>query len=162
MVGKQGDEMTKFTSEFIAFWRNTLKVVAGVRGGMMEIEKFALEALDHIERLQKRIAELESVNEDQALTISQNDYAYTIDKEMMEKRIAELETYIDDCQSKPCYANKKEEARKKINDILAHALTERKEDYYLDGKYFRWGKLEKDIMEVVDNIFVDGGNENAK
>ena len=72
------------------------------------------------------------------------------------------EAYIDDCQSKPCYANKKEEARKKINDILAHALTERKEDYYLDGKYFRWGKLEKDIMEVVDNIFVDGGNENAK
>ncbi len=79
-----------------------------------------------------------------------------------EERIEELETYIDDCQSKPCYANKKEEARKKINDILAHALTERKEDYYLDGKYFRLGKLEKDIMEVVDNIFVDGGNENAK
>ena len=51
--------MTEFTSEFIAFWRNTLKVVAGVRGGMMEIEKFALEALDHIERLQKRIEELE-------------------------------------------------------------------------------------------------------
>jgi hypothetical protein len=50
----------------------------------------------------------------------------------------------------------------KLNDILAHALTERKEDYYLDGKYFRWRKLEKDIMEVVDNIFVDGGNENAK
>ncbi len=30
-----------------------------------------------------------------------------------EERIEELETYIDDCQSKPCYANKKEEARKK-------------------------------------------------
>ena len=54
-----GDEMTEFTSEVIAFWRNTLKVVAGVRGGMMEIEKFALEALDHIEHLQKRIEELE-------------------------------------------------------------------------------------------------------
>jgi hypothetical protein len=80
----------------------------------------------------------------------------------LQQRVDTLETYIDDCQSKSCYANKKEEARKKINDILAHALTERKEDYYLDGKYFRWGKLEKDIMEVVDNIFVDGGNENAK
>jgi hypothetical protein len=80
----------------------------------------------------------------------------------LQQRVDTLEAYIDDCQSKPCYANKKEEARKKINDILAHALTERKEDYYLDGKYFRWGKLEKDIMEVVDNIFVDGGNENAK
>jgi hypothetical protein len=80
----------------------------------------------------------------------------------LQQRVDTLETYIDDCQSKPCYANKKEEARKKINDILAHALTERKEDYYLDGKYFRWGKLEKDIMEVVDNIFVDGGNEHTK
>jgi len=55
--------MTEFTSEVIAFWRNTLKVVAGVRGGMMEIEKFALEALDHIERLQKRVDELEALNE---------------------------------------------------------------------------------------------------
>jgi len=42
---------------------------------------------DHIEHLQKRIAELESVNEDQALTISQNDYAYAVDKEMMEAEI---------------------------------------------------------------------------
>ena len=47
------------------------------------------EALDHIERLQKRIAELEAVNEDQALIISQNDYAYTIDREMMEAEIKE-------------------------------------------------------------------------
>jgi len=47
------------------------------------------EAIDHIERLQKRIAELEAVNEDQALIISQNDYAYTIDREMMEAEIKE-------------------------------------------------------------------------
>ena len=39
----------------------------------------------------KRIALLEQVSQDQALTISQMDYAYTIDKETMEKRIAELE-----------------------------------------------------------------------
>ena len=37
--------------------------------------------------LRQRIAELESVNEDQALTISQNDYAYAVDKEMMEAEI---------------------------------------------------------------------------
>ena len=47
------------------------------------------EALDHIEHLQKRIAELESVNEDQALTISQNDYAYTIDREIIKTKIKE-------------------------------------------------------------------------
>ena len=39
--------------------------------------------------LRQRIAELESVNEDQALTISQNDYAYAVDKEMMEAEIKE-------------------------------------------------------------------------
>lgn len=42
-----------------------------------------------IHSLEQLIAELESVNEDQALTISQNDYAYTIDKEMMETEIKE-------------------------------------------------------------------------
>ena len=35
----------------------------------------------------ERIEELEQVSQDQALTISQNDYAYTIDKEMMEAEI---------------------------------------------------------------------------
>jgi hypothetical protein len=38
---------------------------------------------------QARVQELESVNEDQALTISQNDYAYAVDKEMMEAEIKE-------------------------------------------------------------------------
>ena len=47
------------------------------------------DALDHIERLQKRVQELEAVNEDQALTLTQNDYAYTVDKEMMEAEIKE-------------------------------------------------------------------------
>jgi len=42
----------------------------------------------------KRIALLEQVSQDQALTISQMDYAYTIDKETMEKRIAELEVAL--------------------------------------------------------------------
>ena len=89
----------------------------------------------------------------------------------LQQRVDTLEAYIADYCA-PIISDKyieidqlhkrKEEARKKINDILAHAITERKEDYYLDGKYFRWGKLEKDIMKVVDNIFVDGENENAK
>jgi len=73
--------MTEFTSEYIK----------SVRMCSYLIEPPASEVVgnlcDHIERLQKRIAELESVNEDQALTISQNDYAYTINEEMMEAEI---------------------------------------------------------------------------
>jgi len=80
----------------------------------------------------------------------------------LQQRVDTLEAYIADYQSTPCYVSKKEEARKKINDILVHAVTERKEDYYLDGKYFRWGKLEKDILEVIDSIFVGEGMKNAK
>lgn len=59
-------------------------------------------------------------------------------------------------QPTPCKVSK-EEARKKISDIFARVLTERKEDYYLDGKYFRWGKLEKNIMEVIDNLLAEEG-----
>ena len=75
--------MTEFTSEYIK----------SVRMCSYLIEPPASEVVgnlcDHIERLQTRIAELESVNEDQALTISQNDYAYAVDKEMMEAEIKE-------------------------------------------------------------------------
>lgn len=51
--------MTEFTSEFITNWKHAIKVVVGVRGDMREVEKFALEALDEIERLQARVQELE-------------------------------------------------------------------------------------------------------
>ena len=75
--------MTEFTKEYIQ----------SVRMCSYLIEPPASEVVgnlcDHIERLQTRIAELESVNEDQALTISQNDYAYAVDKEMMEAEIKE-------------------------------------------------------------------------
>ena len=89
--------MTEFTSEKMAEWRHMIKNIRSrpVESGREYLLTGVLSnALDHIERLQKRIEELESVNEDQALTISQNDYAYTIDKEMMEKRIAELECQL--------------------------------------------------------------------
>lgn len=159
--------MTKFTKEYIYKVRVYSTLIDEPASEVIE------ECLDEIERLQARVQELEIYNKNfhlaciNALDLHRESDVPKLKDipkiiEELRTRVQELETYIDDCQSKPCYANKKEEARKKINDILAHALTERKEDYYLDGKYFRWGKLEKDIMEVVDNIFVDGGNENAK
>ena len=78
--------MTEFTAEFIAEARESLTEPGVERSIAIPVQ---LEALDHIERLQKRVQELEAVNEDQALTISQNDYAYTIDREMMEAEIKE-------------------------------------------------------------------------
>ena len=51
--------MTEFTPEYIRDWKTTIKIVSNIRGNIREIEKFALEALDEIERQAKRIAELE-------------------------------------------------------------------------------------------------------
>ena len=51
------------------------------------LKAIILEVNEMLKNKQARVQELESVNEDQALTISQNDYAYTIDKEMMEAEI---------------------------------------------------------------------------
>ena len=53
------------------------------------LKAIILEVNEMLKNKQARVQELESVNEDQALTISQNDYAYTIDKEMMEAEIKE-------------------------------------------------------------------------
>ena len=124
--------MTEFTSEYIK----------SVRMCSYLIEPPASEVVgnlcDHIERLQKRIAELESVNEDQALTISQNDYAYTIDKEMMEKRIAELETYIDDFDED--FERLKDEI-KESNGLLRSAFMIAKRD----GKETNWEAWRKQL-----------------
>jgi len=81
--------MTEFTPEWIAAQRAYV-----VENGCLN-DQLCLEILDHIERQakciaeleQERVEELEAVNEDQALTISQNDYAYAVDKEMMEAEI---------------------------------------------------------------------------
>ena len=79
---QDGDPMTEFTSDEVKRLRKSLEFSHGTY-----CEKYLERALDHIERLQKRVEELEAVNEDQALTISQNDYAYAVDKEMMEAEI---------------------------------------------------------------------------
>lgn len=75
--------MTEFTPEWIAQQRKYV-----TEHGTLN-DQLCLELLDEIEQLQKRVEELEAVNEDQALTISQNDYAYAVDKEMMEAEIKE-------------------------------------------------------------------------
>lgn len=94
-----------------------------------------------IHSLEQHIAELESVNEDQALTISQTDYAYTIDKEMMEmmeKRIAELETYIDDFDED--FERLKDEV-KESNGLLRSAFMIAKRD----GKETNWEAWRKQL-----------------
>lgn len=82
--------MTEFTKDDIEHYRKQYALWT-LRGRITPEELHLIgrlrDALDHIEQLQKRIAELEAVNEDKALTISQNDYAYAVDKEMMEAEI---------------------------------------------------------------------------
>jgi len=84
--------MTEFTKDDIEHYRKQYALWTS-RGRITPEELHLIgrlrDALDHIEQLQKRVQELEAVNEDQALTISQNDYAYTIDREMMEAEIKE-------------------------------------------------------------------------
>lgn len=53
------------------------------------LKAIIFEVNEMLKNKQARVQEFEAVNEDQALTISQNDYAYTIDKEMMEAEIKE-------------------------------------------------------------------------
>ena len=53
------------------------------------LKAIIFEVNEMLKNKQARVQELEAVNEDQALTISQNDYAYTIDREMMEAEIKE-------------------------------------------------------------------------
>jgi hypothetical protein len=84
--------MTEFTKDDIEHYRKQYALWTS-RGRITPEELHLIgrlrDALDHIEQLQKRVQELEAVNEDQALTISQNDYAYAVDKEMMEAEIKE-------------------------------------------------------------------------
>jgi hypothetical protein len=80
--------MTEFKHEWIEEARESLTEQGVERSICIPVQ---LEMLDEITRLQSRVQELDSVNQDMGLTISQMDYAYTIDKETMEKRIAELE-----------------------------------------------------------------------
>ena len=53
------------------------------------LKAIIFEVNEMLKNKQARVQELEAVNEDQALTISQNDYAYAVDKEMMEAEIKE-------------------------------------------------------------------------
>ena len=75
---------------FTPLFDEAVRLQNQVRTLLKSIEIGDSKQLD-IDILQARVQDLEAVNEDQVLTISQNDYAYTIDREMMEKRIAELE-----------------------------------------------------------------------
>jgi hypothetical protein len=42
-----------------------------------------------------------------------------------------------------------EEAKQEISEILKKVLA-RDEVYFLDGKYVRWGRVEKDMHEVLE------------
>ena len=53
-----------------------------------------------------------------------------------------------------------EEAKKEVSKILRKVI-HAEEVYYLDGKYVRWGRVEKDLHAVLERLLtkraLDGG-----
>ncbi len=43
-----------------------------------------------------------------------------------------------------------EEAKEEVSEIL-RKITNRDEDYFLDGKYCRWGRVERDLWAVLEH-----------
>ena len=46
---------------------------------------------------------------------------------------------------------KLEEAKKEVSEILRKVI-HAEEVYYLDGKYVRWGRVEKDLHAVIERL----------
>lgn len=42
-----------------------------------------------------------------------------------------------------------EKAKEEVSLIL-HKITQRDDDYFLDGKYCRWGRVERDLWAVLE------------
>ena len=53
----------------------------------------------------------------------------------------------------------KEQAAVKVNEIIATILSDHASKYYLDCKYLRWGLIEKEIIEIINEIDVMNESE---
>ena len=55
-----------------------------------------------------------------------------------------------------------EEAKEEVSEVLGK-ITNRDEDYFLDGKYCRWGRVERDLWAVLERhltpLALDEANE---
>ena len=49
-------------------------------------------------------------------------------------------------------SDKKNEAKAKVSEVI-RKIIEQDPEYFLDGKFVRWGKVEKDIHSIVDGCF---------
>lgn len=53
-----------------------------------------------------------------------------------------------------------EEAKKEVSEILRKVI-HAEEVYYLDGKYVRWGRVEKDLHAVLEHLLTKRGADAA-
>ena len=49
----------------------------------------------------------------------------------------------------------KEEAKAMVDAIIHDITTVRAEKYFLDGRYVRWGYVQRDLHKVIDQIECD-------
>lgn len=45
-----------------------------------------------------------------------------------------------------------QKAKAEISNILLEITNDRQSKYWLDGKYIRWGAVEKDLHAIIDSI----------
>jgi len=46
----------------------------------------------------------------------------------------------------------KEQAAVKVSEIIASILSDHDSKYYLDCKYLRWGLIEREIIDIINQI----------
>ena len=51
----------------------------------------------------------------------------------------------------------KEESKTKIKEIFQN-IKEGKEDYIFEDHYYKWGKIEKEICRIIDNLEIEKTN----
>lgn len=54
-----------------------------------------------------------------------------------------------------------EEAKKEVSEILRKVI-HAEEVYYLDGKYVRWGRVEKDLYAVLERLLTKRALDGAR
>ena len=54
-----------------------------------------------------------------------------------------------------------EEAKKEVSEILRKVI-HAEEVYYLDGKYVRWGRVEKDLHAVLERLLTQRALDGAR
>jgi len=69
-----------------------------------------------------------------------------------DKSRVDRERILERCEVSQEKMITEEQAAVKVSEIIASILSDHDSKYYLDCKYFRWGKLEKNIIDIINQI----------